>query len=374
MREGKAKDFIMSQTPVRCLIMGPWEHDQSWHDYWSNEDGWVSKEQATVFDLRELDNLPNGTVGLEIINAEGGTIAAGAPFLDYWKRRYIPGYAARHESAKDFIKNLGKHGGPGDSEYRMRKFVSGQHVRSVIGVRQPDGWWLAVTLDGGNAVHFGPFTEKDVRWYRDHWYSFADTRWLGLHEATAPGKAKDFIKKHKPRYGEVPTAPPTRGRLGRPVPVRQPEPVPHQYRESEEQMNLFNVPANFPPGSARKFINLIHKDQHNYRTGEHIQRGARMRSLVGKYPAKAVYIWEMPNSEADARRLGMPWREARIVIVLLISQGYGNPDKEWPIFQDWASFSVLKGALRSWRNLQGAQLFINGIPAGKISYRNPHLQ
>lgn len=39
----------------------------------------------------------------------------------------------------------------------------------------------------------------------------------------------------------------------------------------------------------------------------------------------------------------------------------------------WASFSVLKSALRTWRNLYGANLEIEWNEAGKIGYRNPAL-
>ena len=49
---------------------------------------------------------------------------------------------------------------------------------------------------------------------------------------------------------------------------------------------------------------------------------------------------------------------------------FGN---DWYWIDRFASFSVLKHALRNWRNLYGADLVINGEPAGKVGYRNPAL-
>jgi hypothetical protein len=88
--------------------------------------------------------------------------------------------------------------------------------------------------------------------------------------------------------------------------------------------------------------------------------------LVGQYPAEGVYIWNIKGSSG--------WSKGRIVVVLSLPQGYGNPRKEWPIQQNWASYEVLRDSLRTWRNLQGASLFINGVPAGKVGYRNPALR
>ena len=40
----------------------------------------------------------------------------------------------------------------------------------------------------------------------------------------------------------------------------------------------------------------------------------------------------------------------------------------------WESFSLLKWALRNWRNLYGVPLFIHGKPCGKIGFHNHHLK
>ena len=41
---------------------------------------------------------------------------------------------------------------------------------------------------------------------------------------------------------------------------------------------------------------------------------------------------------------------------------------------DFASFDVLKDAVRRWRNLYGALLLVDGKVSGKVGYRNPALQ
>ena len=141
--------------------------------------------------------------------------------------------------------------------------------------------------------------------------------------------------------------------------------------EAEEQLPLFDPPVSFAPGTAKKFLAGLHK---GYRKGEEISSGRVFRRLVGRHARnKGVYLWSMPSDEQTANRLGIPWRESRIVVVLLINTGYGSPDQEWPIMQDWSCFDILKWSVRNWRNLQGSDLFINGVPAGKVSYSNPKL-
>lgn len=143
-----------------------------------------------------------------------------------------------------------------------------------------------------------------------------------------------------------------RGKLGPPRAIRN---------EGQEPTPLFpELRASFAPGTAKSFVKA--QADTRYTKGENIESGRSFRRLVGQYPAQGVYIWGKTHSEG------------RIVVVLSMPQGFGNPRKEWPIQQNWASFDILAYSLRTWRNLQGADLFINGVPAGKVAYRNPALQ
>lgn len=96
---------------------------------------------------------------------------------------------------------------------------------------------------------------------------------------------------------------------------------------------------------------------------------ATIRRLMGKVLVDRVDIWKIPRGNwniHDPNRGDLP-REAKIQIVYR----QGNDRKVWN--DSWCSYSVLKWALRNWRNLYGAPLFVDGEPAGKVDYRNPAL-
>jgi hypothetical protein len=140
-------------------------------------------------------------------------------------------------------------------------------------------------------------------------------------------------------------------------------PVRHVGVEEAEQMPLLNVPASFAPGTARKFIAGLPR---GYRVGSKVSSGRSFRRLVGQFPNKGVYIWKQPGQ--------FPRAEGVLVVVLMLPTAHGNGQSEWPVQQDWASFSHLADRLRTWRNLEGSNLFINGVPAGKVGFRNSNLR
>jgi len=39
----------------------------------------------------------------------------------------------------------------------------------------------------------------------------------------------------------------------------------------------------------------------------------------------------------------------------------------------WASYDILKQALRRWKNIRGAKLFVNYLAKGNVFPNNPHL-
>lgn len=53
--------------PEKFIIFGPDDSEEKL--YWSNEDGWVDKESATIFNIQELTEilLPLETIGIEFI-------------------------------------------------------------------------------------------------------------------------------------------------------------------------------------------------------------------------------------------------------------------------------------------------------------------
>jgi hypothetical protein len=133
--------------------------------------------------------------------------------------------------------------------------------------------------------------------------------------------------------------------------------------ESSDQLSLFNADATYSPGTVKKFLASLGG---KYRSGTLIDNGARFRKLAGHHRNDGVYIWTSKSRNNN-------WTLGTIVIVLLVSQGFGRADREWPIMQIWQSFDLLKNSLRTWRNLRGSKLFINGVPSGKVEYRNPEL-
>ena len=60
--------------------------------------------------------------------------------------------------------------------------------------------------------------------------------------------------------------------------------------------------------------------------------------------------------------------------VLRITTNYYHQDRNKTYQVEFCSYSVLAQALRQWRNLSGVDLFVDGKPAGKISYANPVLK
>jgi hypothetical protein len=138
-------------------------------------------------------------------------------------------------------------------------------------------------------------------------------------------------------------------------------------QESEEQLD-FELPYSFKRGAAKRTIKALHQRtmQWKGRSGEVIDSGRKFRLLAGRHLVKAVYVWE------EKEGLPRQWNNARLVLEISLPQGAGQY-KSWFIQQNWASFSVLCHALRTWRNLEGADLYINGVPSGKIAYRNPRL-
>lgn len=98
----------------------------------------------------------------------------------------------------------------------------------------------------------------------------------------------------------------------------------------------------------------------------------KMRRDVGKRFIKAVFISKNPDGGGElvirfAKRHVIPGAEDYYTMLR---------GQEGPLVYrvDFASYGVLKMAVRQWRNLEGAQLYVNRQPAGKVSYRNPALQ
>lgn len=88
---------------------------------------------------------------------------------------------------------------------------------------------------------------------------------------------------------------------------------------------------------------------------------ATIRRLIGRHIVDRVEIWKGENwgSEGNIR---------------IVYKENGRSDSANKIWQDtWASYDVLKWALRNWRNLYGARLIVGGQEAGVVSYRNPAL-
>lgn len=46
----------------------------------------------------------------------------------------------------------------------------------------------------------------------------------------------------------------------------------------------------------------------------------------------------------------------------------------WFFQTKYADYSILRNSVRNWRNLYGANLFIEGTPCGTVSYHNPRLK
>jgi hypothetical protein len=56
----------------RFVIQGEYDENVEDDSFWSNEDGWVDFESATIFSKDELNsiNLPIGTVCISYLNKE----------------------------------------------------------------------------------------------------------------------------------------------------------------------------------------------------------------------------------------------------------------------------------------------------------------
>ena len=86
-----------------------------------------------------------------------------------------------------------------------------------------------------------------------------------------------------------------------------------------------------------------------------------IRRLVGQHVVERVEIWKGDNWRSDGN-------------IKIVYKENGRADSPGVVWQDeWASYEVLKWALRNWRNLYGAPLFVNGQEAGVVGYRNPAL-
>lgn len=86
-----------------------------------------------------------------------------------------------------------------------------------------------------------------------------------------------------------------------------------------------------------------------------------IRRLIGRHVVERVEIWKGENWRSDGN-------------IKIVYKENGRADSPGVVWQDeWASYEVLKWALRNWRNLYGAPLFVNGQEAGVVSYRNPAL-
>lgn len=90
-----------------------------------------------------------------------------------------------------------------------------------------------------------------------------------------------------------------------------------------------------------------------------------IRRIIGRHIVDKV---EISRNDAGGPR---GWREGHIQITYKDNGRQDSPSKVWS--DEWASYEVLKWALRNWRNLYGAPLFVAGQPAGEVGYRNPAL-
>ncbi|MGV0949243.1 MAG: 2'-5' RNA ligase family protein [Azonexus sp.] len=96
-----------------------------------------------------------------------------------------------------------------------------------------------------------------------------------------------------------------------------------------------------------------------------------IRRIIGGHIVDKVEIWrgnDDPNRPEYPRN---PPREGNIRITYRSSGRADSPRETWE--DGWCSYGVLKWALRNWRNLYGATLFVDGQEAGTVSYRNPAL-
>jgi hypothetical protein len=91
-----------------------------------------------------------------------------------------------------------------------------------------------------------------------------------------------------------------------------------------------------------------------------------MRRKAGKHIVDRVEIWNEKAPE-DYR-----WKDVGGIRIVYWQSGQsGQPKKVWS--SQWASYWVLKNALRNWRNLYGVPLFVDGVESGVVGYRNPAL-
>lgn len=86
-----------------------------------------------------------------------------------------------------------------------------------------------------------------------------------------------------------------------------------------------------------------------------------IRRVIGQHRVERVEIWKGDNWRADGN-------------IKIVYKENGRADSPGVVWQDeWASYDVLKWALRNWRNLYGAPLFVSDQEAGVVGYRNPAL-
>lgn len=90
-----------------------------------------------------------------------------------------------------------------------------------------------------------------------------------------------------------------------------------------------------------------------------------LRHVVGQHIVRQVdIVSERPDFQHT---------DARLYVIIEVSQGYQRQPLLRRYWVDFASRGVLAQALRQWANLQGAKLRVDGQDAGKVAYRNPVL-
>lgn len=94
----------------------------------------------------------------------------------------------------------------------------------------------------------------------------------------------------------------------------------------------------------------------------------RSRNLRGIRRA----VGEVLVSTVAVRRIDRPgWSGAGELSIRFADSPHGNPYDGASFRMEWASYSVLVDFVRRWRNLYGAALIVNGVPAGVVGKDNP---
>lgn len=95
--------------------------------------------------------------------------------------------------------------------------------------------------------------------------------------------------------------------------------------------------------------------------GREITSGRVMRRLCGRWvPVRQVYVWSTPG------RHGFTTGMLQVL--------FDHPDHFELVREEWQCVRTLAEALRNWRNLCGAPLVVDGLPAGKVSRDNEVLK